>query len=84
MKEKILSQMVQQFRAKHSRLPAHILIDPLALVVLSKRRSVAPTWNGIPVECREVKPVPAKGTVDALGVCLWEDTLRSVDVVYNL
>lgn len=75
--------MVQQFQAKHRRQPERILIDPLALVVLSKRRSVASAWNGIPVECREVKPVPPKGPVNALGVYLWEDALRSVDVVYN-
>jgi len=81
--QKILSQMVQQFQDKHHRAPDRILIDPLALVVLSKRRSVAPRWNGIPVECREVKPVLPQGQVNALGVCLWEDNLRSVDVVYT-
>lgn len=76
--------MVRQFQAKHHRQPDRILIDPLALVVLAQRRSAAPTWNGIPVECREVKPVPPNGHVNALGICLWEDTLRSVDIVYNL
>lgn len=83
MNEKILSQMVRQFQTKHNRPPDRILIDPLALVVLAQRRSVAPAWNGIPVECREVKPVPPKGQVNALGICLWKDMLRSVDVVDN-
>lgn len=70
---KLLSQLVEQFRAKHNRMPSRIVVDPLALVSLGLRRSVAPFWNGIPVECREVVPVPPKITPTALGVCVQID-----------
>lgn len=65
--------MVEQFRAKHNRMPARIVVDPLALVSLGLRRSIAPFWNGIPVECREINPVPPKSTPTALGVCVQVD-----------
>lgn len=65
--------MVEQFQARHRRLPARIVVDPLALVALGLRRSVAPVWNGIPVECREVEPAPPKGAPTALGVCVHVD-----------
>ena len=67
---KLLSQMVDQFRARHNRLPSRIVIDPLALVSLGLRRSVAPFWSGIPVECRDISPEPPKSTPTALGVCV--------------
>ena len=70
---KLLSQLVEQFRAKHNRMPTRILIDPLALVSLGLRRSVAPFWNGIPVECREVSPAKPGSTPMALGVCVQID-----------
>lgn len=70
---KILSNLVEQFRAKHHRPPSRIVVDPLALVSLGLRRSVAPFWNGIPVECREVVPAPPESTPNALGVCIQVD-----------
>jgi len=70
---KLLSQLVEQFRAKHNRMPSRIIVDPLALVSLGLRRSVAPFWNGIPVECREVIPAPPESTPTALGVCVQID-----------
>lgn len=59
--------MVGQFRDKHDgAAPTKIIVEPLALVALGIKRSVAPVWNGVSVECREVEPeevvVPGKGT----------------------
>lgn len=74
---KLLTQIVEQFRARHQRLPTRIIVDPLALVSLGLRRSVAPQWNGIPVECREITPKPPESTPTALGVCVQVDPQKS-------
>ncbi len=58
--------MVEQYQERHKKPPEKIIVHPLALVSLGLRRSVAPVWNGIPVECREI--VPEKGKKD--GSCL--------------
>jgi len=79
-KMKILSQMVNQFQARHQRLPTQILIDPPALVVLTKRRSVSPTWRGIPVKCQEIHADLQKGTVNGLGVVILGGELRGIDL----
>jgi hypothetical protein len=47
--------MVEKFREKHQRLPAKIVVAPVALVALGLKSSVAPVWNGLPVECRLFK-----------------------------
>lgn len=64
----LLSKMVDQFRARHARFPSKIIVDPLALVALGIKKSIAPMWNGIPVECHEGMPKPPKGTPTFLGV----------------
>lgn len=51
-KEKVLTLMVRRFQEKHSRDPLKIVVAPVALVALGIKKSVAPQWNGIPVECR--------------------------------
>jgi hypothetical protein len=70
---KVLSQLVEQFRARHHKMPSRIVVDPLALVSLGLRRSIAPVWNGIPVECREINPAPLQSKPTALGVCVQTD-----------
>ena len=70
MKKKILSQMVEQYQQRHQCLPEKILVHPLALVALGIRRSVAPVWNGVRVECREVSPKEGKKGGRCLGVYL--------------
>lgn len=65
--------MVGQFQARHGKKPSKIIIDPLALVSLGLRKSVAPVWNGIPVECREIAPVRPAGEPMALGVHIHVD-----------
>ena len=72
--------MVDQFQARHQRLPTQILIDPPALVVLTKRRSVSPTWRGIPVKCQEIKADLQRGTAASLGVVILDGALRGVDI----
>jgi len=51
----ILSQMVDQFRARHNRKPEKIVIAPLACLALAVKQSLAPTWQGIAVECRDME-----------------------------
>lgn len=53
--KKVLSLMVDRFRDKHGHPPRKIIVAPLALISLGVKGSVAPTWEGIPVECRLFK-----------------------------
>jgi hypothetical protein len=66
--QKILTTMVEQFKARHHHQPEQIVLHPLALVALSARRSVAPIWNGIPVVCGEVEPKKVAGVATRLGI----------------
>ena len=75
MKKKVLSQLVEQFRAQHQRLPEEIVVHPVALAALALKQSVAPQWNGIPVKCRVVKP-QAKASCRVLGVTVVDGALR--------
>jgi hypothetical protein len=83
MKKKILSQMVEQYQNRHKKPPEKIIVHPLALVSLGLRRSVAPVWNGIPVECREIVQEDGKKGGKCLGVSVEvkrkEATLVSFD-----
>ena len=54
--EKLLTQMVAQFRARHGHNPETICIHPIALAALTLANSVAPVWEGIPVKVEEVNP----------------------------
>jgi hypothetical protein len=69
--------MVERFRQKHNRLPARIVIAPVALIGLGLKKSVAPVWDGVPVECRlfteeEVVPRHKKPQATSLGVFMKE------------
>lgn len=78
---KILTQMVDQFQARHQRLPEQILVDPVALVVLGYRRSVAPKWKGISVKCRELtRPRKKAEAPNTLAVIAHGGQLRSFDL----
>lgn len=70
---------MEQFRARHSRLPEEIVVHPIALAALAIRRSVAPMWNGIPVKCRDVKPIN-KPVGNRLGITIISGALRSFDL----
>ena len=79
--EKILSQLVEQFQQKHGRLPEKILVHPAAAVVLSFRKSLAPTWKGVPVVCEAVKPVDlGAAPATKLGVTVYKDLLQGFDL----
>jgi len=81
MQAKILTRLVDQFREKHQRPPEKIVVHPLAMVVLGFRQSLAPVWNGIPVICEDIKPVPLKGkTATKLGVIVYNSHLRGFDL----
>jgi len=62
--EKVLSQLLNQFEAKHKRRPARIVVTPLAALALAVKRSLRPIWQDIPVECREIDETEATN-VDA-------------------
>lgn len=75
----MLSQLVEQFQNRHSRLPEEIVVHPVALVALALKQSVAPKWKGIPVRCRDVKPV-AKPVGNRMGVTIVGGALRCFDL----
>ena len=79
MKTKLLSQLVEQFQTRHQRLPDEIVVHPVALVALALKQSVAPKWRGIPVRCRDVKPV-AKPVGNRMGITIVSGALRSFDL----
>jgi hypothetical protein len=65
--EKLLSKLVEQFKVAHQgALPERIVVEPVALVALGIKKSVAQVWEGVKVECREIGPKepakPGKGT----------------------
>lgn len=71
--ELLLSKLLNQFKKAHGgALPERIVVEPIALVALGIKRSVAPFWKGVPVECREMEQAevakPGQGT--RLGVLL--------------
>jgi len=84
MPKSILSKLVDQFETKNGHKPKKIVVAPIALATLSIKRSIAPIWEGIPVECRlfEETEVVEKGTV--LGIFVYNDagtlSLRSCDL----
>jgi hypothetical protein len=68
---KLLTKMLEQFKTKHDgTLPTKIVVEPLALLALGLKRSIAPMWAGIPVVCREFKAGEIKkpGTGSELAV----------------
>lgn len=87
-KQKVLTQMVEKFREKHGKLPAKIVVAPVALVALGLKKSVSPFWNGIPVECRlfDDKEVASRNVkqVQNLGVFVKENRGRMQLVACDL
>jgi hypothetical protein len=71
--ELLLSKLLEQFKAAHGgALPEKIVVEPVALVALGLKKSVAPMWQGVPVECREMSKEEARkpGQGTRLGVLL--------------
>lgn len=63
----LLSKMVNQFKEAHGgALPQRIVVEPVALVALGLKKSVAPLWQGIKVQCQEISEAqvrkPGQGT----------------------
>lgn len=78
--KKLLTRLVSQYRAKHGREPAQIVVSPVALVALAAQRTVAPRWMGIPVMCREIKPEEAVQRGPVLGIDVKETQVVSFDL----
>jgi len=67
----VLSKMLEQFQARHSRAPKKVVVAPLAALALAIKGSVTPEWMGIPVECRDIDEEEAtvdKSLAQSLGV----------------
>jgi len=86
VRRKLLTQMVEQFRNRHARMPEKIVLHPLALPVLALRRSVAAVWAGIPVEIKEIDTSRLTKDEDAryLGVALDADAQKAQLVAFDL
>lgn len=69
---KILTLLLDQFRQKHRHDPKKVIVSPLAMAALSLRRSVAPVWSGLPVECHEFDETHIAQAADE-AVCLGID-----------
>lgn len=52
--DEVLSLMLDQFQQRHQRQPQKVVLAPLACLALAVKGSLAPTWRGIPVECRDI------------------------------
>lgn len=74
----VLSLMVSQFQQRHKRQPERVILAPLACLALAVKGSLAPTWMGIPVICRDIAEQEAtqdRSLAKSLGVfVLPEDT----------
>lgn len=84
--QRILSQLLEQFKQKHGKAPQEIVVAPAALASLALKKSAKSKIDGVSLTCRlfspgEVLP-PGKGT--RLGVFVHNDagdlTLRSCDL----
>ena len=67
----VLSQMLNQFEQRHARLPARIVVTPLALLLLAVKHSAATTWQGIPVQCRDLDASEAVANDSATGLAVF-------------
>lgn len=83
--KKLLTKMVEQFREAHEGgVPDRIVVEPVALVALGIKRSVAPVWNGIPVECREIKADEAVAPGSGKKLAVVYDPVASQIRAYEL
>lgn len=84
MPKSILSLLVEQFETKHGHKPVKIVVAPVALAALSIKRSVAPMWAGIPVECRLFAETEAVASGTKMGVFVYNKegdlSIRSCDL----
>lgn len=82
---KLLTKIIQQYATAHgNQPPKKVVVEPLALVALGLKQSVAPTWAGVPVECRDfgVDEVVERADGNSIGVYL--DTATSHVVACSL
>lgn len=79
MEKNVLNLLIQQYQKRRNRLPDEIVVHPVALAALALKESVASVWQGIPVKCREIKPV-ANPTGLKLGVTVLKGALRGFDL----
>ena len=78
--------MVNQYKAAHNgKMPDMIVVEPVALVALGLKKSIAPMWQGVKVTCREVEKrevlPPGQGTVLAVLLDTKTSQLVATDLV---
>ena len=56
--------MVKQFAQKAKKRPKAIVLTPLALLAMAMKKSAQPSFEGIPVICREADAVEATDNMD--------------------
>lgn len=78
--------MVEQFKASHQgKLPEKIVVEPLALVSLTLKKSIAPRWAGCPIECRDdVKASEARKPGEGTTLGVFVDARRGQLVAVDL
>lgn len=77
---KILTQLANQYLARHGKLPEAIVVHPIALAALTVKQSIAPLWGGVPVICRDIKPAECTGKSSKLGITVVDGVIRSFDM----
>jgi len=78
--KKLLTQLVDQYRQKHQKPPQRIVVSPIALTALALERTIAPTWQGIPVECREIQVEDIVKSGPRLGIEVQNGQIVSFDL----
>jgi hypothetical protein len=76
---KLIKQMIQQYQAKHNRLPLQVLVHPVALTALALKKSALPMCDGVPIVCREVTVAPAVDSL-RLGITVIDGAIRTFDI----
>lgn len=82
----ILTKMVDQFKTAHEgKAPTEIVVEPVALVALGLKKSVAPMWQGVKVTCREMERrevvKPGQGTALAVLLDTKTNQIVSADLI---
>jgi len=72
--------MVEQYQKRHKCLPKKIVMTPLAMVGMAVKRTAAPLWNGVPVECRELSNEDIVKSGPSLGIDFDGSQLVSFDI----
>lgn len=81
----LLTKLVNQFKASHQgQPPVEIVVEPVALVALGLKKSVAPMWQGVKVTCREMSKEEVRKPGQGTRLAVLLDTTSSQIVAADL